>query len=77
MKKFFLIAIAMITSLSCFSQSYPKAPYWWIGLSGGLDQTISYDFDKLNDKAPAASFGVGYMMAPQIGVRLSAHKTFA
>lgn len=75
MKFFKTLFCALAVSVSCLSANaqtvteYEEAPYWFMGLKGGVQATpTNYDFSKLI--TPAAGIYVGYQVAPQFGMRL-------
>lgn len=69
--------LVAVTAMSAFAQGSTKedwaAPYWWVGLQGGVASTINSNNYKFGKAAPTGSIALGYMIAPEAGLRLHAN----
>lgn len=76
MKKFLMTLLVAISAVSAFAQSSAKedwsAPYWWIGAQGGVGMAVNSNTYKLGKAAPVGALSLGYMIIPEVGVRLNA-----
>ncbi|MCR5820425.1 MAG: OmpA family protein [Bacteroidaceae bacterium] len=77
MKNFLAFAFMTLLTANAAAQSetqksYKPAPYVFIGLQGG-GQTTFTDFDAIDLITPTASFSIGVMATPVVGLRLHAN----
>ncbi|MBP5514873.1 MAG: OmpA family protein [Bacteroidaceae bacterium] len=75
MKKFLLMALLFISAVPVLAQEreetgHPTAPYNFIGLQGGVQNTFNNEFNNWKTFTPTASFSIGRWFTPVIGARL-------
>lgn len=76
MKKFLMTLFVAIATVSAFAQTSTKedwsAPYWWVGVQGGVGMGINTNNYKLGKAAPVGALSLGWMVAPEAGFRINA-----
>lgn len=75
MKKFLLMALLFISAVPVLAQEreetgHPTAPYTFIGLQGGVQNTFNNEFNNWKTFTPTASFSIGRWFTPVVGARL-------
>lgn len=76
MKKILSLLILAMSCISMNAQTDKSewvAPYWFIGVQGGVATTIQRNFDALDMIVPTASLQFGRMFCPEVGLRLHAN----
>jgi len=74
MKKsiFAILALALATATPAMAQEkdYEPAPYTFIGIQGGVQNTFNKEFNNWKTFTPTASISVGHYFSPVVGARL-------
>lgn len=75
MKKFLLMALLFISAVPVLAQEreetgHPTAPYNFIGLQGGVQNTFNNEFNNWKTFTPTASISFGRWFTPVVGARL-------
>lgn len=76
MRKLFVTLLALISFVAANAQEHLDAPYWFVSAKGGLTIPLESDLSKSFYNAPSASFSVGRMLTPVIGVRANVSREF-
>ena len=82
MKKLLLLALLFVSTVPVLAQDveenkHPIAPYTFIGLQGGVENTFNKEFNNWKTFMPTASISFGRWFTPQIGARLHVNGLFS
>ena len=80
MKKFLLMALLFISAVPVLAQEreetgHPTAPYTFIGLQGGVQNTFNNEFNNWKTFTPTASFSIGRWFTPVVGLAMTFPKS--
>lgn len=66
---------ALVFSTSVYAQEsereYEPAPYTFVGVQGGVQNTLHGDYNNWKTFTPTAALSIGHFFTPQIGLRLN------
>ena len=76
MKKLFatlllMLGIMMPASAQESNREYEPAPYWFVGVQGGIQDTFNKHFNNWKTITPTAALSVGHFFSPVFGARLN------
>lgn len=82
MKKLLFMALLFICATPVLAQEkeetgHPTAPYNFIGLQGGVQNTFNSEFNNWKTFTPTASFSIGRWFTPVVGARLHLNGAWA
>ncbi len=81
MKKIFtltmlLFSISVSVSAQEKKQEYEPAPYWFVGVQGGIQDTFNKEFNNWKTITPTAAISFGRFFSPVVGARLNLNGAF-
>lgn len=73
LKTFFAAILMMTFAMNAVAQEgeYRPTPYWFVGVQGGVQNTLNKDFNNKKTFTPTAALSVGHFFSPEVGARLN------